>query len=155
MKRFTPARRHLILAKMNSQDPGHPGHPGQPRRDAIAVDVHQHVLPPELIEVLRRRSDPPRVRGWELKLPGEPAYQLTPEDHDIELRRARADRDGLGLALLSLSSVWGVEQLAPVEAAELIEAFHQGALQLPPPFRPWAAACLTELDPAALAEALD
>ncbi|HWD66072.1 MAG TPA: hypothetical protein VG405_12960 [Solirubrobacteraceae bacterium] len=121
----------------------------------IALDVHQHLMPEGLIEVLRRRSAPPRMRGWTLELHGEPAYAVKPGDHDVPTRVAQAAEDGLQLALVSLSSALGVEALAPDEAGELIDAFHEGARELPSPFRPWASACLTEIDPEALELALE
>lgn len=121
----------------------------------MAVDVHQHLMPAQLIEVLRRRATPPRLRGWDLELPGEPVYTVSPSDHDVQLRAAQAAADGLALALVSLSSALGVEHLHPDEARELIDAFHEGALELPAPFRPWASACLSDLQPAALEQALD
>jgi predicted TIM-barrel fold metal-dependent hydrolase len=121
----------------------------------MAIDVHQHLLPAQLIEALRERSVPPRLRGWELELNGEPAYAIDPRDHDVAVRSAEAAADGLQLALVSLSSALGVEELPPEEAGELIGAFHEGARELPPPFRPWAAACLSEIDPGALERALD
>lgn len=122
---------------------------------AMGIDVHQHILPPRLVEVLRSRSSPPRMRGWTLELEGEPGYAVASGDHDLDLRSAQALADGLGLALVSLSSAWGVETLPPEEAVELIDAFHAGATELPSPFRPWAAACLSEIDIPALDRALD
>lgn len=121
----------------------------------LAIDVHQHLMPQRLLEVLRGRSVPPRMRGWTLELRGEPAYPVNPGDHDVEARTAQAVEDGLQLALVSLSSALGVEELPPDEAGELIEAFHEGARELPSPFRPWASACLTEVDAGALEEALE
>ncbi len=121
----------------------------------MTIDVHQHLMPSQLLEVLRRRTAPPRMRGWVLELHGEPEYLVDPEDHDVQARVAQTVEDGLQLALVSLSSALGVEQLPPDEARELIDAFHEGASELPSPFRPWAAACLTEIDPGAVHEALE
>ncbi len=118
------------------------------------VDVHQHVWPEGLISLLRTRRQPPRLRGWTLELAGEPAYSVDPADHDVEARCGQAIEDGLGLALVSLSTPLGIEALPPEEAGDLLEAFHDGVLDLPAPFGGWAAACLSEVDPAALAEQL-
>ena len=122
---------------------------------AMAIDVHQHLMPPQLIEVLRSRTDAPKMRDWTLQLSGEPDFTLSPSDHDVELRIRQAEEDGLQLALVSLSSALGVENLPADEAGELIDAFHEGAADLPAPFRPWAATCLTEIDTRALERALD
>jgi hypothetical protein len=71
------------------------------------------------------------------------------------MRAALAASDGLELALVSLSSVLGIEMLPPAEADELLEAYHDGALALPRPFGGWAAACLSEVDPSALERQLE
>jgi amidohydrolase family protein len=120
-----------------------------------AVDVHQHLWPRELIDALRARRRPPRLRGWTLELAGEPDYLVDPVDHDVDVRAAQAVGDGLDLALVSLSSPLGIEGLPPGEAHELLDAYHQGALALPAPFGGWAAACLTDVDPVALTAELD
>ncbi len=120
-----------------------------------AVDVHQHLWPPELIAALRARRAPPRLRDWTLELAGEPDYAVDPASHDVEARVARAVEDGLDVALVSLSSPLGIETLPAAEAGELLAAYHAGVLALPPPLGGWAAACLTEIDPGSLAGELD
>jgi hypothetical protein len=120
------------------------------RLNEISVDVHQHLWPPRLIEALRARRDPPRLRGWTLELDGEPDYRVDPRHHDLDLRQAEATGEGLDLALVSLSSPLGIELLPPSESRELLDAYHDGALELPEPFGAWAAACLTEVDPGAV-----
>jgi len=115
-----------------------------------AVDVHQHLWPRELIDALRARSRPPRLRGWTLQLAGEPDFAIDPAAHDIDARAAQAGLDGLDLALVSLSSPLGIETLPPEEAGELLAAYHAGVLALPAPFGGWASACLSEIDPVAL-----
>ena len=123
--------------------------------DVPVVDVHQHVWPHRLIEALRDRRTPPRLRGWTLELADEPDYEVDPRDHDSDERAELARRDGLDLALVSLSSPLGIESLAPHEATELIDAYHEGALALPQPFGAWAAACVTEVDAGALSRELE
>ena len=56
---------------------------------------------------------------------------------------------------MSLSCPLGVEWLPPEEARPLLDAYHRGAGALPAPFGAWAAACLTEIDPAGPAAELD
>jgi len=121
----------------------------------VNVDVHQHLWPSSLVEVLRARTEPPRLRGWTLELAGEPAYEVDPRDHDPALRAERARRDGLDLALVSLSSPLGIELMAGGEGADLLDAYHDGVRALPEPFRAWAAAGLAEIDPDGLADRLD
>jgi 6-methylsalicylate decarboxylase len=122
---------------------------------ATAIDIHQHVWPPELLEALRRRTAPPRLRGWMLLLDSEPDYELDPIHHDPDARAALARADGLDRALVSLSSPLGIESLPGDEGAELLGAWHDGALALPAAFGAWAAASLAEIDPGALERELD
>ncbi|WP_436760210.1 amidohydrolase family protein [Streptosporangium sp. V21-05] len=119
----------------------------------MTVDVHQHLWTPAFVDALRRRTTAPRLDGWTLHLDGEPAYEVDPADHDLAGRLAL--NAGLDLALVSLSSPLGIESLPPGEAWPIIDAYHEDALALPAPFGAWAATCLSEIDPARLAKALD
>jgi predicted TIM-barrel fold metal-dependent hydrolase len=116
----------------------------------IPTDVHQHVWPPELLEALRRRAAPPRLRCWTLMLDGEPDYELDPIHHDPAARAAVARADGVERALVSLSSPLGIESLPSDEGDQLLDAWHDGALALPTAFGAWASACLAEVDPRGL-----
>ncbi|MEA2160713.1 MAG: 6-methylsalicylate decarboxylase [Solirubrobacteraceae bacterium] len=121
----------------------------------MIVDVHQHLWPEPLIAALRTRSEPPRLRDWTLELTGEPDYRIDPGEHDVARRVAENQDDGVGLALTSLSSPLGIETLPASQALGLLEAYHDGSLALPRPYQAWAAACLTEIDPAALERELE
>ena len=123
----------------------------------VATDIHQHIWPPAMLEALRRRSAPPRLTGdgWLLELANEPDYRVDPGDHDPDARAALAGRDGVGRVLVSLSSPLGIESLPRDDGADLLSAWHDGALALPQPFAAWAAASLSEVDPGALARELD
>ncbi|WP_406439554.1 amidohydrolase [Streptomyces sp. NBC_01613] len=116
----------------------------------MLTDVHQHIWPPALVELLRSRTTPPYLDGWTLHLSGEPPYGVDPADHDIAARTRLAADDGLDLALVSLSSPLGIEYLPPAQADPLLAAFHDGALALPAPFGVWASACLSAADPEAV-----
>ena len=98
-----------------------------------AIDVHQHLWPPELIDALRARQHPPRLDGWTLLLDGEPPYDVTPDDHLTTARRAL---DG-GRIVLGLSSPLGIEDLPADEGAPLLDAWHDGAAALRPDFDAW------------------
>src|SRR4051812_1199292 len=104
------------------------------------VDVHQHLWPRALIHALRARTAAPRLTldgtdgtdgtdGWTLHLPGEPPYAVRAADHDVTARQAL--EAGTSLALVSLSSPLGIEDLAPDDAAPLLAAWHEGAARLP------------------------
>jgi hypothetical protein len=113
----------------------------------MRVDVHQHLWPDSLLEALRRRRRAPRMVGWTLVLDGEPEFAVDPADHDVARRQAQAFDDGLDLVLVSPSSPLGIEWLTPEEALPLLDAYHQGVLELPSPFLAWASVCLREVDP--------
>lgn len=115
-----------------------------------AVDVHQHLWPPALVEELRRRRQPPYLDGWVLHLDGEPPYSVDPADHDLTRRATQED----GLVLLSLSSPLGIESLAPAEAHGLLDAWHGFADDLPADYGLWAAPALVEPDLDGLAKTL-
>jgi len=121
----------------------------------VHIDIHQHVWPDLFVEELRRRSRPPRLDGWTLLTCGEPPFGVNPADHDVARRAAQAASDGLGRVVVGLSSPLGIEYLVPEEAKSLIDAYHDGVVELGDPFAGWAAACLTEIDAAGLAKALD
>ena len=120
---------------------------------SAAIDVHQHLWPPPLLEALRGRRRPPRLHGWtlELELEGEPAYPIDPRHHDVDVRREQVIEDELDLALISLSAPLGIELLPAAEGSELLDAYHEGVTTLGEPFGAWAAASLADPDPDALA----
>jgi len=117
----------------------------------MPIDIHQHLWPAPFLAALRARSTPPRLDGWILHLPGERPYAIDPAHHDVELRAATEPAD---LALVAASASLGLDRLPADEAAELADAWHEGALALPAPFRAWAAAGTLEPDPGALDAAL-
>ncbi|WP_128379398.1 amidohydrolase family protein [Streptomyces cavernae] len=119
------------------------------------VDVHQHLWSPSLVAALRARREHPFLDGWTLHTDGEPPYEVSPADHDIARRAELAAADGLGRALVSLSSPLGLEWLPSDEAQPLLDAYHEGAVALPEPFGAWAAACVRDIDADATAAALD
>jgi amidohydrolase family protein len=118
------------------------------------VDVHQHLWPPGFVEELRRRRTGPHLRGWTLHLPGEPPYDVRPDDHDVAARAAR-ERADAALVLVSLSSPLGLEDLPGDDAGELLRVWHKEAAQLPEPFGAWAAVSRAEPDLNGLESALD
>ena len=73
----------------------------------------------------------------------------------MQQRAALATRDGIGLAVVGLSSPLGIEYLDPADAGPLLRAYHHGVAGLGETFAGWAAACLTEIDAPGLARLLD
>lgn len=116
---------------------------------ARPIDVHQHLWPLELVEVLRSRVKAPYLRNWTLHLSGEAPFEVNPVDHDVAARAALDD--GYDRILLSLSSPLGIEQLDPDDALPLLQAWHRGAADLGEPFGSWAAIGEVEPDITSLA----
>ena len=116
------------------------------------LDIHQHLWPRGFVEALRRRFEPPFLDGWNLRLPDEPDFAVTPADHDIALR---AELDGQAEFVgVSLSSPLGLEYLHPDVAVPLIDVWHTEAALLPRPFGFWAAMALRAAEPEGLAKVL-
>ncbi len=115
-----------------------------------AIDVHQHLWPAELIGALRARRHAPRLDGWTLLLDGEPPYDVTPADHRTSARRAL---DG-GRIVIGLSSPLGIEDLPAGEGADLLTAWHDGAVALRPDFDAWVSVNRQDPDLAGAAKLL-
>jgi 6-methylsalicylate decarboxylase len=83
-----------------------------------SYDMHQHLWPPALLDALRARSRPPRLRGDVLQLPsGEWTLDVT--CHDVEARVAALDRDGIDVAVISCPPTLELDET-------LVEAYHVG-----------------------------
>jgi 6-methylsalicylate decarboxylase len=81
-----------------------------------AFDVHQHLLPPQLVDELRARREPPRIVGGSLEL-GEGTFPFDERDHDLAERIALLDRDGIDVAIVSLAPTMETEGKGELEAA--------------------------------------
>jgi len=105
-----------------------------------SVDVHQHLWPEAVLRVLERRSAPPRARWqdyrWRIELPGEPAFDVDPRDHDPE---ELANGLTVDRALVALSSPVGLEALPARDTLAVIAAWQEATTQLPPELGWWAA----------------
>jgi predicted TIM-barrel fold metal-dependent hydrolase len=121
----------------------------------VVVDVHQHLWPEGFVHELRRRSRPPCLRGWELATAGEPPYVVTAADHDLAVRRRLLEKDGVDLAVLSLSSPLGIEYLEPDDAYPLLDAWHAGVRGQLGRFAGWASVPLIGYDLAELRRLLE
>lgn len=81
-----------------------------------AFDVHQHLLPPQLVTELRSRREAPRIVGRSLEL-AEGTFPFDERDHDLEERIALLDRDGVDVALVSLAPTMETEGKPELERA--------------------------------------
>ncbi len=118
----------------------------------MTIDVHQHLWGQRFVDALRRRHDPPYLRGWELHTATEPPHEVDPDAHDAQRRASLEQSSGTVLAATSLSSPLGVEQLT--DGADLLAAYHADIADLPAPFRAWAAVSLVDPDLAELKQRL-
>jgi hypothetical protein len=117
----------------------------------MLVDVHQHLWSEPLLEALAKRRELPFVRHRTgltvLHLAGAHPYVIDREAEEADRRATLVHSDGLDRALVCLSSPVGIEALPRSEAEELLDAYHEGALDLPAEFGVWGAVALDGLDP--------
>lgn len=125
----------------------------------MRIDVHQHLWSEPFVEALCARRELPFARRESgltvLYLPGERPYVIDVAGEEPARRAALVEMDGLDRALVCLSSPVGVEWLVRDDALELLDAYHEGALSLPPQFGVWGAIALDRADPADVDRALD
>ncbi|HEY7830909.1 MAG TPA: hypothetical protein VIC06_10135 [Solirubrobacteraceae bacterium] len=117
----------------------------------MLTDLHQHLWSEPLIEALARRLTLPFVRRERgltvLHLAGESPYVIDQNAEAPARRAAQVRADGIERALVCLSSTIGIEALPREEAQELLDAYHEGAFELPSEFGVWGAVALEEVDP--------
>jgi hypothetical protein len=88
------------------------------------VDLHQHLWPEPLVDVLARRDRPPRLSGSLLELELERATEVDLAEHELDARLALLDRCGIDVAVVSLPPTLGIQD------PELVEAYERGILEL-------------------------
>jgi hypothetical protein len=89
-----------------------------------SYDVHQHIWPEPVVDVLRGRKRPPHLERGLLELE-EGSFPVDLGEHELDARLALLDRDGIDVAVVSLPPTLGWER-----HPELADAFHAGALDL-------------------------
>jgi hypothetical protein len=94
------------------------------------VDFHQHLWPEPFIAALQKRASPPRLDGSILELAGGAEFEIDLADHALDARLDLLDRDGVDVAVVSLSPALGVDDLPGDEAQELVAAYEDGMLEL-------------------------
>jgi hypothetical protein len=123
------------------------------------LDIHQHVWTDALLDALARRRELPFVRRHGgltvLFLAGERPYLIDSSAERASRRASLLEADGVDRALVCLSSPLGIESLPRAESAELIAAYHDGALGLGEPFGVWGAIPLDQPNPADVDHAID
>ena len=123
------------------------------------IDVHQHIWTEPLIDALSSRRELPFVRSEHgltvLYIAGERPFVLDLSTESYDHRSALVARDGLDRALVCLSSPLGIESLAREQATPLLDAYHDGALELGEPFGVWGALALDRPDASDIDQLLD
>ncbi|MEA2226353.1 MAG: 6-methylsalicylate decarboxylase [Solirubrobacteraceae bacterium] len=124
----------------------------------MKIDVHQHLWTEPLVEALQARQELPFVRSEQgltvLFIAGERPYVVERSGETAGRRAALVECDGLDRALVCLSSPLGIESLPREQALALIDAYHEGALELGEPFGAWGAIALDRADPQDVDQAL-
>jgi 6-methylsalicylate decarboxylase len=88
-------------------------------------DVHQHLWPEAFIAALRERSTPPFLAGGELTTL-EGSFPVDLGGHDVGTRARALDRDGIGVAVLSLQTSLGLASLSEEDRHALEEIWVAG-----------------------------
>jgi predicted TIM-barrel fold metal-dependent hydrolase len=97
-------------------------------RWAMTIDMHAHWNPKEFNDALRARTEKPMITrgddGREYLESGFSRAPLIDGCEDVEQRIAEMDRNGVARAVLSLTTVYGVERLPVADALPLCRAFN-------------------------------
>lgn len=93
-------------------------------------DVHWHVWPDPLVEALAARTRAPRLHDGVLELAPGGAWEVDPAAYTLEACLQALDRDGIDRAVVSVPPTFGIELLPGEEAEPLLDAYHEGALEL-------------------------
>lgn len=93
-----------------------------------SFDLHQHLWPEPFAAALRRRNEPPFLTHDHL-VTREGRYPVELADHDPAVRMRALDRDGIDVAVLSLQTSLGLDDLVPGEREELEETWMESVLE--------------------------
>jgi 6-methylsalicylate decarboxylase len=92
-------------------------------------DLHQHLWPEPLIELLSGRRSAPFLRGTALTTT-EGTFPFDPDAHRLDRRLAALDAAGIDVAVVSLQPTLGFEQLPVPERRLLLAAYNDGIGEL-------------------------
>lgn len=95
----------------------------------VVYDVHQHLWPPALLDSLRRRRQPPYLRG-EILTTLEGSFRVDTRSNELGARLAALDRSGIDVAVISLQPTLGIELLPDAERKPLLADYHEGIAEL-------------------------
>ncbi|MSQ70652.1 MAG: hypothetical protein EXR27_05080 [Betaproteobacteria bacterium] len=120
----------------------------------MSIDLHAHLIPDALATALRLRATPPMIRrgddGREIVQCNFGPLGLDDGFADMDIRLAEMDRHGVNHAVLSLTTVFGIECLPLADSLPLCRAFNDaiGALcgRYPERFSGLAALPVADID---------
>jgi predicted TIM-barrel fold metal-dependent hydrolase len=92
-------------------------------------DIHQHLWPEPFATALRGRDAPPFLTHDDHLVTREGRYPVELADHDPVVRGRALDRDGIDIAVLSLQTSLGLDDLLPGEREELEETWMESVLE--------------------------
>jgi predicted TIM-barrel fold metal-dependent hydrolase len=92
-------------------------------------DLHQHLWPEPLLELLSTRRSAPYLRGSVLTT-SEGRFVLDLGEHRLERRLAALDAAGIDIAVVSLQPTLGFEGLPVPERRSLLAAYNDGIGEL-------------------------
>lgn len=95
-----------------------------------SFDLHQHLWPGSFAAALGRRGSPPFLTRDGDLVTREGRFAINLTDHDPEARLRALDRDGIDVAVLSLQTSLGLDDLAPSEREDLEETWMRGVLEI-------------------------
>jgi len=92
-------------------------------------DLHQHLWPQPLIELLSVRQSPPFLRASVLTT-SEGRFPVDLAEHRLERRLGALDAAGIDIAVVSLQPTLGFEGLPVPERRSLLAAYNDGIAEL-------------------------
>lgn len=103
----------------------------------MTFDVHQHVWPQRVVDVLRARSEPPLLDG-DLLVTEDGSFVVDVDAHLPEARLALLDEEEIDVALVSLQPTLGPSE-------DVVAAYHEGMAEVAGPrLRPLAYAAVRD-----------
>ncbi len=92
-------------------------------------DGHPHLWPEPFVDALRERTTAPCLEGDTLTT-REGRFPVDLEEHDVPTRVRALDRDGIGVAVLSLQTSLGLEALADEDRHALEKTWVSGTQEI-------------------------
>ncbi len=94
----------------------------------MTIDAHAHYLPPKVVEMLRKRKNPPRIERVSPTADkihrAQGIFNFNPVYSDIAGRIELLDRTGVQTQILSLPGLMGIDTLPLEESAPLLQVYN-------------------------------